>query len=76
MDKRMKIIFVIDSMAGGGAQRVMATMASYWAKKDHEIHFIIFYKKDIFYALHSSVNIHQLNFDYGCNGKLYALRRI
>jgi len=31
------IAFVIDSMAGGGAQRVVANLANYWSAQGHRV---------------------------------------
>jgi len=72
----MKILLIIDSLASGGAQRVISTMANYWAEKGEEVHLAIIYKNEIFYSLHKNVIVHQLGFEYGFNGKIKGLLRI
>jgi len=34
---RMRLVLVIDSLGGGGAERVMATLAETWCKKGHDV---------------------------------------
>ena len=71
----MKILLIIDSLASGGAQRVMSTMANYWAEKGKEVHLAVIYKNEMFYKLHKNVNVHQFNFEYGYNGKIKGLMK-
>ena len=55
----MKIDFVIGSMNGGGAERVVSLLAKYFAGKNHEVRIITFYGEDA-YEYHP--NIQRLRF--------------
>lgn len=53
----MRITFVISSMEAGGAQRVMADMANYWALRGWPVSIITLTGQEVpdFYALHPAV---------------------
>ncbi|MDH5570286.1 MAG: glycosyltransferase family 4 protein [Gammaproteobacteria bacterium] len=58
----MKITLVIFGMSSGGAERVMAIMANYWAKRDKDITLITLRSVDSdFYVLDSRINRIALN---------------
>ncbi|WP_421804063.1 glycosyltransferase family 4 protein [Flagellimonas sp.] len=44
----MRIDFVIGSMTGGGAERVVSLLAKYFAEKNHEVRIITFYGEDAY----------------------------
>jgi glycosyltransferase involved in cell wall biosynthesis len=58
----MRIGLVISSLAAGGAERVLSTIANYWAEKGHEIDLLTLDGADVppFYPLHGSVRRHAL----------------
>ena len=41
----MKIDFVIGSMKGGGAERVVSILANYFAENGHEVRIITFIRR-------------------------------
>ena len=43
----MKIALIISSLSWGGAERVMSSMANYWAENGEEIALITFTSKDV-----------------------------
>lgn len=51
----MKIDFVIGSMRGGGAERVVSILANYFAENGHEVRIITFINADDAYILHPSI---------------------
>lgn len=52
----MRITLVISSLSAGGAERVMSSMANYWAGKRHEVSLITLAKKETdFYPLRQEV---------------------
>lgn len=55
--KTMHITFVISSLQGGGAERVVANMANYWSKKGHFIEILTLWPKGSipFYELDDAI---------------------
>ena len=51
-----KIMFVIGGLAGGGAERVVATIASALAEKDYQVSILTYYKEDNEYPFSSKIN--------------------
>jgi GalNAc-alpha-(1->4)-GalNAc-alpha-(1->3)-diNAcBac-PP-undecaprenol alpha-1,4-N-acetyl-D-galactosaminyltransferase len=54
----MIIGLAIPSLNSGGAERVITTLANYWANKNKEVHLFVFSNSDSFYKLHPSIKIH------------------
>lgn len=54
----MKLVFVITSMVGGGAQRVLSILANYWAEKNWNVTIITLdSKENISYFLNSRIHL-------------------
>jgi GalNAc-alpha-(1->4)-GalNAc-alpha-(1->3)-diNAcBac-PP-undecaprenol alpha-1,4-N-acetyl-D-galactosaminyltransferase len=53
----MRITFVISSLGGGGAERVVSNMANYWANKDWEVTILTLFhgRRPLSYDLHPKV---------------------
>lgn len=56
-------MFVIYSLANGGAQRVIATMANYFIEKNHEITIVTMTNDQPFFPIHPDVRIKKLGID-------------
>ena len=56
----MKLVFIINSLGGGGAERVLQTLSTYFAKQNHEIYIILLEKDSNQYQLHENINIEEL----------------
>jgi len=55
----MKLALAIPTLNGGGAERVMSTMANYWASHGHEVHLVTHDRpENDFYPLDGSVVRH------------------
>ena len=52
MEKTNKIAFVVASLAHGGTERVVATMANYWSGQGHQVAIFILGRKEIPIAFH------------------------
>src|SRR4051812_8925154 len=52
----MKIVLAIPSLLSGGAERVISTMANYWAERGEDIFIVTFSAEESFYPLHNKVN--------------------
>jgi GalNAc-alpha-(1->4)-GalNAc-alpha-(1->3)-diNAcBac-PP-undecaprenol alpha-1,4-N-acetyl-D-galactosaminyltransferase len=59
----MRIYLVIQSMSGGGAQRVLSILANYWSELGHEIILATFRTEDSFYTLDKRVKHIKLGLD-------------
>lgn len=64
----MKLAFYISSLSGGGAEKVLTTIANTLAKKGNEVHVISLEKRPQFYPLVQNVNLHAT--DNKSSGKL------
>lgn len=53
----MKILFLIDNLGSGGAQRQMITLAEMLKEKNHDISFVVYYKFDFFKDKLDKLNI-------------------
>ena len=60
----MRILFILPSLYGGGAERVASIWSSELAKTDIEVHLLVFYRTENEYGIHAKVNIHSF-----CNEK-------
>lgn len=69
----MRIDFVIGSLQGGGAERVVSTLANYFANAGHEVRIITFRDRQDAYELHSEVK--RIRFDKKLIFFNYALMR-
>ena len=69
MVQAMTVAFVISSMAGGGAARVMSIMANYWVKKDWKIAIITLDSKESHpsYNLNSHIQTVPLGLSFNSN---------
>ena len=70
--KLKKIAILINSMVGGGAERVVSVLLNSWAYK-YECHLIVIHPQ-IFYKLDSRINIIHLNEDTESSGIKKLLR--
>jgi glycosyltransferase involved in cell wall biosynthesis len=82
--RRMRLTLAISSLAAGGAERALSTMASHWAERDWPVTFITLDSTATdFYRLHPSVN--RIALDASRNsrtlleavsGNVYRVRRL
>lgn len=56
----MKIVFLLSSLSSGGAERTVAYLSSYLAKKGDDVT-ILLLQKEVFYTLHPDVKVEKLN---------------
>lgn len=64
----MKIAFYISSLSGGGAEKVLTTIANALANKENEIHVISLEKRPQFYSLNKEIYLHKI--DVNKKGKI------
>ena len=65
----MKILFFINSMAGGGAERVVSTLSTYLAREENaKITIVTMYSPRCAYDFPDSVSIQQLKTGFLCRG--------
>lgn len=69
-----RIVLITSTMGAGGAERVLATMANYWAERGKHISLVtIASNQDDIYSLHPSVERVPLDLLWDCNGRLDSL---
>ena len=81
-----RLALVTSCLGGGGAERIVATMAAYWARAGHEVHVVALRADESGppYAFPAEVRIHRLRlivehnavFDIRHIGRLWRLRRL
>lgn len=52
-----KIFFFIDSLGGGGAERVVTILANHLAKKNYSVYIVLLYKKGNTYPLNDRITV-------------------
>ena len=60
MNKKKSLLFVVSQLSTGGAERVVATLASYFASIGHPVFLIVFRKVENTYPIDNNVEIYQL----------------
>lgn len=60
-----KIAFIIGSMTGGGAERVISVISEMYADDNYDVHLIIFRKTDDLYYINPKVKVHYLSENEG-----------
>jgi len=80
------LALVTSCLGGGGAERIVATMAAYWAKAGYEVHVVALRADETgpAYAFPQTVRLHRLQlivehnpvFDVRHIGRLWRLRRL
>ncbi len=56
--KKLRCAFVIRSLSGGGAERVVSILASRMAERGHDVHLILYGRTETDYPLSENVQIH------------------
>lgn len=70
----MKLVFFINNLAGGGAERVVATLGNYWASKHWDITIVTLGSKSLdFYSLNPAIMRISLGFSGNSKHVLDAL---
>ena len=71
-----KIIFAIDTIGSGGAERVMATLASYMAAKGHEAIMVNADSSEPFYPIDNRVSLQKMNLKWDESGRAAMIKRM
>jgi GalNAc-alpha-(1->4)-GalNAc-alpha-(1->3)-diNAcBac-PP-undecaprenol alpha-1,4-N-acetyl-D-galactosaminyltransferase len=72
----MKILFVSGNLCDGGAQRVIAVVASALAEKGHDVHLLLYSRNEKEYPISKLVQIESLANNYNEYTKLSSLERV
>lgn len=56
-----KIIFIVGSLAMGGAERVISNLANYYSNREYEVHIIILLRNIVEYELNEDIQVHNLS---------------
>ncbi len=70
----MHVMFVINSLSPGGAERVVSNMANYWSKKNWKITILTLDSNESFYRLHNNIEHLKLNVAFRSENILQAIR--
>jgi GalNAc-alpha-(1->4)-GalNAc-alpha-(1->3)-diNAcBac-PP-undecaprenol alpha-1,4-N-acetyl-D-galactosaminyltransferase len=72
--KPVKIVFIIPSLQSGGMERVMSQLLFYFSKHSNcELHLILYgISRDVFYDIPTNVVLHQPNFKFNNNLRLWS----
>ena len=57
----MRILFTLGTLNKGGAERVVANISNYLAKRNNEIHIVTTLKEKSFYKLNEKINLYGLD---------------
>lgn len=56
--KKKEVFFFIDSMGGGGAERVVSVLSDYLVEKEYDVSIVMLLKRDLAYSVNDKVNIY------------------
>ena len=71
----MKIIYIINGLGPGGAERIVCDLSNELSKENHEIILISFFEQKILFDLNPSVNVRLFNYKFGLVGFIKSLFR-
>lgn len=72
----MKILFVSGNLTDGGAQRVIAVVASGLAERGHDVHLLLYSRNEKEYPISTKVHIEALAENYNEYSKINSVKRI
>ncbi|MBQ9019155.1 MAG: glycosyltransferase [Bacilli bacterium] len=58
--KKQRILFIIRSLTGGGAERVVSVLCNSLVKQNYDIHIILYEKSNNNYRIDDKVNVHYM----------------
>lgn len=74
MKTKKRIVFLINDMSSGGAQRVVANVAEYWLGEQHDIFILTLASKDLdFYKLNSKIGRYSIEGESVSSNKFVGL---
>lgn len=71
-----RILIIIPSLKGGGAERVVVDLANYWVADKYEVHIIVLNKLEIGFELNSGIILHSANIEKISLSTLYISKII
>jgi N-acetylgalactosamine-N,N'-diacetylbacillosaminyl-diphospho-undecaprenol 4-alpha-N-acetylgalactosaminyltransferase len=71
-----KVVFIINSLAGGGAERIMARLVTHSPRKNNELHLVLLDEEPQAYTVPDWVILHRLNTGGSLLAGYFALRRL
>lgn len=70
-----KLIFAIDTIGSGGAERVMVTLANYMVSKNHTVILVNADNNEPFYSIDSRVVLKKMNLNWNKSGRFSMINR-
>ena len=71
-----KLIFAIDTIGSGGAERVMVTLANYMVSKNHTVILVNADNNEPFFPIDSRVNVRKMNLNWNNHGRIAMIKRL
>lgn len=70
-----KVLFIINSLAGGGAERIMARIITYSPRENNELHLVLLDEDPQAYSIPDWIKVHRLDTKGSLLTGYFALRR-
>lgn len=71
-----KVVFIINSLAGGGAERIMARLATHSPRENNELHLVLLDREAEAYSVPDWIILHRLDTGGSLLQGYFALRRL
>lgn len=72
----MKVQFVIPSLSGGGAERIVTNLANALCRENHTINIILLENKKVFYTLEDKIQVQHPDYKINRNNRMISLIQI
>ena len=72
----MRILYIINSLSSGGAEKLVSDLSNYCVKENHDVHIVSIFGDETAFYLNPKVNVKLLKYNFGFFGFFKSFFRI